>query len=112
WPRYLVKNGRQLLRFTAEVMEADRLETPNCCNQQFRMEFDSREPVLAVQQLRANQSAADLNGCGALSEANGSLQFAVLNPASYPLYARIVQMPALSGETLVDAPPNNLPRDP
>ncbi len=112
WPRYLVKNGSQLLRFTAEVMEADHPDVPKCCNESFKVEVDSREPVLAVQRLRADQSTADLNGCGALSEADGALRFAVTNPASYPLYARIVQEPVLSGETLVDPPPNNLPRDP
>ncbi|WP_224250299.1 DUF6531 domain-containing protein, partial [Hyalangium gracile] len=112
WPRYLVKNGQQLLTFTAEVEESDPKKGTVCCEQKFFSQFYSREPVLAVQRLLANQSQAEVNACGALSSTDGWLQFVINNPAGYPLYARIIQEPVLSGETLVDLPSGNVPRDP
>ncbi|WP_224365459.1 RHS repeat-associated core domain-containing protein [Hyalangium versicolor] len=115
WPRYLVKNGRQLMQFTAEIEESnpeDEEQRKPCCTQEFSALVESREPGLAVNQLRADQSPAELNGCGAISSADGWLQFHINNPAGYPLYARIIPEPIVSGETLLEAPPADFLRDP
>ncbi|WP_224364742.1 RHS repeat-associated core domain-containing protein [Hyalangium versicolor] len=112
WPRYLVKNGRQWLRFYAEVEESEPRERRVCCSNTFSVEVDSREPLMTLARLRADQSPEDVDECGAISSPDGWLLFHVINPAGYPLYARIVQEPALSGQTLVEAAPADFQRDP
>jgi len=112
WPRYLVQGGKQLLLFSAEVDDRDPENSRVCCDDEFTALFNSREPALAMELLREDLSVEGVNGCGAITRADGWLRFTVDNPAGYPLYARIVQKPVLVGETLVDAPQGDFLRDP
>ncbi|WP_224250300.1 DUF6531 domain-containing protein, partial [Hyalangium gracile] len=112
WPRYLVENGKQRLKFWGELVYSDSRPGKSwiCCGSSFSTELESRKPEITVEKIQANGTLATANGCGGVSATDQWLLFRVHNPADYPLYARIVQEPVVSGETLVDLPSH--PRDP
>ncbi|MDY7233034.1 RHS repeat-associated core domain-containing protein [Hyalangium rubrum] len=113
WPHYLLKNGTQLVQFTAEVQPFGIEGSRDCCHESFQARIHSQEAELSLARMRADGTETPVNGCGAIAPADQSLLFSVNNPASYPLYARIVQEPRRAGETLVELSGlGNLPRDP
>ncbi len=110
WPSYEVE-GVQRVVFSATITKPN--SGPVELRDTYFLDAISRAP--AIKRFRVLPGAVEVptDALGAAGPDDLAVVFKVNNPASFPIYARVLQLPQASGETLVDVPPPDVaPRHP
>lgn len=102
WPRYLLFDRPQQVRFDADVVRADG--TRDCCSQGYTMTVQSSTVQVATGRVLPGR-VYQTSDYGFSDPTDVAIAFTVPNAASYPIYAKIAQKPAVAGERLVYTPP-------
>ena len=106
WPTFEVDGGTQSILLRARVTSGTR--APVACSEPYSSSGPNRR---ARRSRRCGSSRAGSRSrpttSGTRPGTISAVAFRVTNPANFPIYARIVQEPATSGQTLVALPPPN-----
>ncbi|MHB8873509.1 MAG: transglutaminase domain-containing protein, partial [Myxococcaceae bacterium] len=118
WPKYLVDgpdaglSARQYILFTAEVKERDA-GSPTPCSDSYYLAPSSGTPRIETLRLQPGGTLLATDACGRASTSDEALVVRVTNPADYPIYLQIDEVPKVSGEALVVvSPPSSSVRHP